>query len=651
MGRTLTAIIRDTSSRKSSEQELKEYAESLEQKVDSCARDHTHLEEQYQVLVETANDAIISTDKHGKIIYFNRKAEEIYGYEKEEILGKNISVIAPKESWHKAQVELKLNNSPFKNQRGRTFESWGIQKSKTTFPLECTLSVYEGNGEAYFTSIVRDISRRKKLEKQLQEYTTNLEEKVKERTYELTKSQQRLNEKLDELSILNEIGEVLASTMDLESVLDIILVGATSHHGLGFNRAFLFLLNDDATYLEGKVAIGPSNPKEAHKIWSGILGKQLTLKQILLSYTNQQGKVDTHVNNLVKSIGIPMSGDENILIQVVKHKKSYNITDASNHHFVEDDLIKLMNCNAFTLVPLITKDKTLGVLWADNAITKKPIEDRDLERLRTFANNASLAIENSNLYRNLKEKVTELDSAYQELKENKDRLIRSEKLAAVGEMSATVAHGIRNPLTAIGGFARRLLKKGGDEHFSNKYLKIIIDEIDRLENLLTEILDFVRPKKLHLRSVCIQDLLESTLQIFKFELEKGNIAVTSNLRPNLPMVNIDTDQLKRVFLNIINNSIEAMPDGGKLTITTLVENCWVKIIFADTGMGIDDQDIEKIFHPFFTRKSTGSGLGLAVCNQIVCIHGGHIKLKKQAPSGAIFEIYLPVHRPDTPVQD
>jgi signal transduction histidine kinase len=301
-----------------------------------------------------------------------------------------------------------------------------------------------------------------------------------------------------------------------------------------------------------------------------------------------------------------------------------------------------MQCSSFAVVPLIAREKVLGVLWADNAITQKPIEDRDVERLRIFSNNASLAIENSNLYQNIQEKVTELDQAYQALQENRDRLVRSEKLAAVGEMSATVAHAIRNPLTAIGGFARRLLKREGVSEITNKYLKIIIDEIDRLELLLTEMLDFVRPKDTSVQRVCIHDIVEHTLEILADELKTRNISIQKHYYPDLPMAHIDSDQLEEVFLNMFRNSIDAMPEGGTLTISTFKEDDCIKISLADTGGGIAESDVEKIFHPFFTKKPKGSGLGLAMCNQIVSCHGGRINLRKAVADGAVFDIYLPV---------
>ncbi|MEI6127615.1 MAG: PAS domain S-box protein, partial [Pseudomonadota bacterium] len=482
----ITVIVRDISERKMYEASLKAHAEDLEREVEVRTQQLVRSEERYRILLETANDAIISADTAGGIIYFNKKAEEIYGYGRDEILGKSLSEIAPHEVWEAAQAEFHAGAD---SSHGKMLESRGFRRDKKTFPAEYTISVFEKDDEHTLILISRDITKRKKLEQEVQEYTAKLEEKVRGRTYELTASQQTLKGKIFELSILKEISEALASAMDIESVLNIILVGATSHHGLGFNRAFLFLISDDGNSLEGKVAIGPSDTNEAQKIWGEILGKNLTLKEILLSYTNKAGKVDTHVNNIVRSIRIPLHEDTDILVRVIKDRESLNINDAFNHPLVPKSLINLMNCTSFALIPLTAENNALGVLWADNAITKNQINDHDIERLRAFAINASLAIEKSNLIRNIQGKVAELDQANKELKQNRDRLIRSEKLAAVGEMSATVAHGLRNPLVSIGGFARRLLKKEEEDTTSRKYLQIMVDEIDRLETILTELLD------------------------------------------------------------------------------------------------------------------------------------------------------------------
>lgn len=246
----------------------------------------------------------------------------------------------------------------------------------------------------------------------------------------------------------------------------------------------------------------------------------------------------------------------------------------------------------------------------------------------------------------LQQKIAELDTANRELKVNRDRLIRSEKLAAVGEMSATVAHGLRNPLVSIGGFARRLLKKEPVDEVSAKYLRIIVDEIDRLEVMLTELLDFVRPRKLELKSVCLSRVVEDALQGFSEEFSRNSIQVQTSHHSGIASLELDVDQFRRVLQNLFCNAIEAMPAGGVLKVTTALEDGQAKISIADTGQGIDDGDIEKVFHPFYTSKTSSTGLGLAVCNQIIAIHGGHIKLERRLPLGMVFDIFLPVSKPE-----
>jgi signal transduction histidine kinase len=142
--------------------------------------------------------------------------------------------------------------------------------------------------------------------------------------------------------------------------------------------------------------------------------------------------------------------------------------------------------------------------------------------------------------------------------------------------------------------------------------------------------------------VSINELLENTLEMLAEEFTSRAITVIKQYAQDIPSVTVDTDQFKEAFLNMLRNAIDAMPDGGTLTVGTLVEDHWVKITFADTGVGVSESDAEKIFHPFFTRKSQGSGLGLAMSNQIVAFHGGHITLRKGAAIGATFDIYLPI---------
>ncbi|MCK5008906.1 MAG: hypothetical protein KAS98_00375, partial [Deltaproteobacteria bacterium] len=323
----------------------------------------------------------------------------------------------------------------------------------------------------------------------------------------------------------------------------------------------------------------------------------------------------------------------------------FNITDGIHNPLIDKDFISLLGTDTFALVPLVSRGKALGVLLADNFINKEPIVDEDVERLGAFANHASLAIENSHLYKISREKVEELSRAYNELQENRDKLLRYERLSAVGNVAARVTHEIRNPLVAIGGFARRILRKDQEGEVNRNYVKIIVEEIDRLENTLTDILSFAKPALPKCDTVDLNEDIKSILKILDIEITKSNIRTEEHFDPALPMLWLDENQIRRVVINLIRNAIQAMPDGGTIIIATSREDQWVKVEIADTGVGISDEDISKLFDAFFTSKSTGSGLGLTVSAQIINNHGGTIEVQKREPQGTLFIIRLPIKKP------
>jgi PAS domain S-box-containing protein len=488
--------------------------------------------------------------------------------------------------------------------------------------------IFDENGELlWLDGAIFDITERKKAEE------------------ERLRIDSRLRDKVTELSIMNEISEVLLSTRELNEILHMILIGATAHQALGFNRAFMFLINEEETMLEGEVATGSLSIEEAYKIWERLTYESHSLKELLQSRHGEFSKEDGPINNLVKQIKIPLAGSESIFSQSIYEKKSFNIADGKYSNLIEEDFLALLGTDAFALVPLVSRGKPLGVLLADNFINKKPINDEDVERLRAFANHASLAIESSHLYKSLEEKIEELSTAYHELRENRDKLIRYERLSAVGEVAAKITHEIKNPLVSIGGFARRILKKDHDGELNRNYVKIIVEEITRLENTLTDILYFAKPAVPKCDNTDLNRIVTDTIEILGVEIEKNNIRVEEHLDSSLPILWLDENQVRRVFMNLMRNAIQAMPEGGTVTVSTVVEHQWVKLETADTGMGIPDEDMDKLFDAFFTSKSTGSGLGLTVSAQIINNHGGTIEVLKRKPKGTCVIIKLPVNAP------
>lgn len=241
----------------------------------------------------------------------------------------------------------------------------------------------------------------------------------------------------------------------------------------------------------------------------------------------------------------------------------------------------------------------------------------------------------------VKHKICESCTLCRQLQEHQEKLVLYERLSAIGEMAAKLAHDIRNPLTAIGGFARRLLKNGQNGFLNENYLRIIVKEIDRLEKMLNDILSYARlspPRKIE---IDLNRLIKSTVQLFDLEAESKNIIFDINLSPRIPVLQADPDQIERVLVNLLSNAIDALQNDGKIRITTECREDWVVIRIADNGIGISDEDLGKLFDPFFSKKAAGCGLGLTVSSQIITAHHGTISVEKDAPAGATFVVKLP----------
>lgn len=249
----------------------------------------------------------------------------------------------------------------------------------------------------------------------------------------------------------------------------------------------------------------------------------------------------------------------------------------------------------------------------------------------------------------------------------KDEIRRKEKLAALGEMAASIAHEIRNPLSGIEGFALLLKESLKEDEEKKSQVNRIIEGARSLNNLVTNLLNLSRPLKLNLQSVVVDQLIKSCLSFIqqKIQKEKLNIHLITEFLPQPVEMVADPDLLRQVFLNLAINAVEAMPQGGKLTIclkkksylgsgihqfireiegdytfTTSPEEVCVE--FSDTGCGISPEGKKKIFRPFYTTKSKGYGLGLAIAQQIIQSHGGRIKVKSKPGKGTTFILNLPL---------
>jgi len=203
-----------------------------------------------------------------------------------------------------------------------------------------------------------------------------------------------------ELLMLYEIGNAMRSTLRLDEILYIILTSVTAHEGLGFNRALLFLVNEKENKLEGRIGIGPDSGEDAHNIWKFIETTKTSLDGLLSAYQEFGRRTDSHLNNLVKSIHLRIDPGSGVLAQTVIDKQPFKIIDSTTQATVnlKDPVISLFNMQYFVTVPLLAKDRVVGVLIVDNFYSKRPITEDDIWKLTMFANQAGLAIENSQVF-------------------------------------------------------------------------------------------------------------------------------------------------------------------------------------------------------------------------------------------------------------
>lgn len=327
--------------------------------------------------------------------------------------------------------------------------------------------------------------------------------------------------------------------------------------------------------------------------------------------------------------------------------------------------IEEVNLSAVNLLGYKSKQELLGKpisqlcknLDVEGIADKLPLQDCEMiylgkEGLEIPVNvNITIKKDNRNEIENIIfiardiRKVKELiRKAYSEQRFNKDELVRSEKLVFTGRIAASIAHEIRNPLANVTMSLHQLRKVVKPQDRKFQYVELIMRNVARINFLITELLNCARPPKLNVRPYDIHSVLENVLKFSNPKIKEQKIEVIKKFTAKFSIMKMDKEQLKRAFLNIIKNAIEAMPKRGTLTITTEFSAGFFAAKIQDTGKGISAKDIIKIYDPFFSSKAGGVGLGLSICYGIIVGHGGTIEVESKLREGSIFTVSLPVKR-------
>jgi len=232
-----------------------------------------------------------------------------------------------------------------------------------------------------------------------------------------------------------------------------------------------------------------------------------------------------------------------------------------------------------------------------------------------------------------------------EVRALQEEVRRREKLAAVGNLAAGVAHEIRNPLSSIRGYASYFGSKFAPDSEDRKAAQVMVREVDRLNRVITELIDYSRPSELARRSLSLRDAVEHCLRLIRPDAEAASVRVATHGLEAAPMVLLDPDRFSQALLNVLLNAVQAMPSGGTLSVTVgVAEDGRAVVEIADEGVGIDPADMGKIFNPYYTTKATGTGLGLAMALKIVEAHGGEMRAAPRPGGGTVIAMHLPLAR-------
>lgn len=325
--------------------------------------------------------------------------------------------------------------------------------------------------------------------------------------------------------------------------------------------------------------------------------------------------------------------------------RPYLVEDAMGAHPLKYS--HLLNNYSVIAVPISLKGRTLGVLVTSITSPARRFTQADLRLAMALADRAAPAIENSRLYeqerllrREMETLNRRLTDSLAQLQLSQRRLLQAERLAAMGSLTAGVAHEVLNPLSVISGRVQLLLLKPDVPADLEQVYRLLLEQVDRIKQVCDGMLQFARQKAPRFDITDLNGCLAQTLARVESELQGRQITLHTAFDPEVPPIQADEAQVRQIFLSLLTNAIDAMPDGGSLWVETRAADP-IQVRVVDSGCGIPSEHLPRIFDPFFSTKDTGTGLGLAVTHGIVASHGGTIRVESRPGEGTTVIIELP----------
>ena len=447
-----------------------------------------------------------------------------------------------------------------------------------------------------------------------------------------------------QLRILSEVAAALSSSFELGQILKIILTGATASQGLGFNRTFLFLYDEEADKLRGHMAVGPSSAEEAGRIWKRLDSMRLSLSELLDAHQSEAGNGTDALTSLIADLHVDLNGDS-LISSACKSGTWINLEKVEEIDPVTTTFVEKLGTPRIALVPMVSKGTLMGLLAADNYITQQSISDDAVQLLQVLANQAAVAMERAKLYDAERERAELLERMNLQLAESQDQIIKIEKMSVIGELTSAVAHELRNPLTIVGGFANLLLKSNLTDE-QREYLNIISSEIKRTESVVDHVLDFSRASKNENRPIELSGLVERNLELLRGRLRQRNVEMSLSLAQEKLMVHGNPDQLSHAVYQMLKLVAEDVIPPGTAEVRTERRDeracLLIKFFCPDDGK----EKTIKALKQIFAGNKASQRLTVLVAVETIKYHGGEFGLAVGNDSLPYLYIELPLIEED-----
>ncbi len=451
-----------------------------------------------------------------------------------------------------------------------------------------------------------------------------------------------------EIQFLHEIVAVLQTSLELDEVLSVALTAITAGKGFGMNRAFLLLTDKGRTNLKGYMGVGPKDYQEAWEIWDEISRDDLSLREMATQFHQTKFSAEKNkFHDILERLSFSMSDEDHILVRALNERRSILIRDASHHPEVNPSLAQTIGADTFLILPLISRNRRIGVILADNFITRKPITPQDISFMETLTFPVAFAIERASLYERLHEDLEKLSVANTRLHEQQKLIVRMEKLALLGKITSSIAHSIRNPLTVIGGFARSLLKNVAENDPKREPLENIVQKSKQLEDVLSEVLGYADSVLPAIDKWDVNQMVETIALELMNKTEGSGITITLSLAPELPMTYLDYRQIAYCIKKILSNSIKAMMPPGEIYLgTSLAEDC-IMVEIRDEVPIPEREAHEAFLDPGLTGIDDTYDMELSFCRVILENYAKSYTVKRYTGKGSRYIIGLSLKKEES----